>query len=108
MTKIINKTPHAVYILDDEGKVVRMFPKSQGMIRVEETVEIVSELEGIPLTRTTFSPAEDVPEYQHGTYYIVSRKVKQALPNRSDLIVPSLQVKGDDNFVVGCKAFDIS
>jgi hypothetical protein len=105
--KIINKTPHPIYILDENGAVMRMFPKSQGMIRVEEKVEIVGTLDGIPLTKTTYSNVMDLPAKVEGTYYIVSRMVKDAAGNRDDLVVPSQMVRNQDGLIMGCKALDL-
>lgn len=104
---IINKTPHAVYILDSsDNSIIRMFPKSNGMIRVEEIVEECSSIDGIPISSTSWGETVDVPEYVEGTYYIVSQLVKNALPYRKDLLVPKGVVRDDKGNVIGCTRLD--
>lgn len=105
--KIINKTPHAVYILDEDGTVLRMFPKSNGMIRVEEFPEEYGTIDGIPISSTTWGETKDVPKEKEGTYYIVSQLVKNALPNRRDLLVPKQVVRDKQGNIIGCKRLDI-
>jgi len=105
--QIINKTPHAVYILDPvDGSIIRVFPKSNGMIRVNEIVEDVAPIDGIAISSTSWGETNDVPEYLEGTYYIVSQLVKNALPQRKDLLVPKGVVRDDKGNVIGCTRLD--
>lgn len=105
--KIINKTPHAVYLLNADGSILRVFPKSNGMIRVNEIVEDIGEIDGIPISSTNWGETNEVPEYIEGTYYIVSQLVKNALPERKDLLVPKGAVRDDKGNVIGCTRLDI-
>lgn len=105
--KIINKTPHAVYLLNLDGSILRVFPKSNGMIRVNEIVTDIAEIDGIPISSTTWGETNDVPDYMEGTYYIVSQLVKNALPKRKDLLVPKGAVRDDKGNVIGCTRLDI-
>lgn len=105
--KIINKTPHAVYILDDNNQVVRMYPKSNGMIRIEESQKDYDTIDGVPITSTTWGGTKDVPKYVEGTFYIVSQLVKNALPSRKDLLVPKQVVRDKRGNILGCKSLDI-
>ena len=106
--KIINKTPHAVYILNSsDHSILRVFPKSNGMIRVNEIVEDVGEIDGIPISVTTWGETSEIPEYTEGTYYIVSQLVKNALPKRKDLLVPKGAVRDDKGNVIGCTRLDM-
>ena len=107
MTQIINKVPHAVYILDDNENIIKVFPKSNGMIRVAEFTEDVGELDGIPICSTTWGNTLDVPDPIPGTYYIVSQLVKNALPGRADFLVPKLVVRDSEGTIIGCKRLDI-
>jgi hypothetical protein len=105
--KIINKTPHAVYILNGDMSVLRVFPKSNGMIRVNEDVTDVGEIDGIPISSTQWGETSEVPSYVDGTYYIVSQLVKNALPKRRDLLVPKGVVRDDKGNIIGCTRLDI-
>ena len=106
--KIINKTPHQVYILNKEDhSVLKVFPKSNGMIRVKENITNLKSINGIPITSTSWSKTIDVPEYQQGVYYIVSQLVKNAMPHRKDFLVPKGAIRDDKGTVIGCTALDI-
>ena len=104
--KIINKTPHAVYILNEDGTVLRVFPKSNGMIRVSELVKDVGFIEGVPISSTEWGETTEVPAFVQGTYYIVSQLVKNALPERKDLLVPKGAVRDNKGNVIGCTYLD--
>ena len=106
--KIINKTPHAVYLLDSvDHSILRVFPKSNGMIRVNEIVTDIKEIDGVPISSTTWGETNEIPDYIEGTYYIVSQLVKNALPKRKDLLVPKGAVRDDKGNVIGCIRLDI-
>lgn len=40
-------------------------------------------------------------------YYIVSRMVANALPNRKDLLVPNELVRDDQGNIIGCRSFEV-
>ena len=103
---IINGTPHAVYILNEDGSILRVFPKSNGMIRVKEENSDVGFIDGIPISQTKWGEVEDMPEEKPGTYYIVSQLVKNALPTRNDLLVPKGVVRDAQGNIVGCTRLD--
>ena len=47
----------------------------------------------------------NLPEPKPGTYYIVSKKVAQACPEREDFIFPGTLVRDAEGRVVGCIDF---
>lgn len=104
--KIINKTPHPVYILDEDNSVLKVFPKSVGMIRVPEQVIKNGEIAGIPISTTLFHEVEGAPEYQEGVYYIVSQLVRSMMPDREDFLVPKDIVRDKDGTIIGCRYLD--
>ena len=104
--KIVNKTPHAVLILNDDDTVRRVFPKSNGMIRLEEITTDVGSIDGIPISSTTWGEAQDTPDEDLGVYYIVSQLVKNALPERGDLLVPKGVVRDQEGNIIGCRRLD--
>jgi len=105
--KIINKTPHSVYILNDDGTVLRVFPKSNGMIRVKESITYLNDIDGIPISSTRWGKTSDVPDYVEGVFYIVSQLVKNAMPRRKDFLTPKGAVRDNKGTVVGCTHLDI-
>lgn len=106
MKTIINTTPHNVNICDDNGKVITNFLKSDSPIRLNSVSNKIGDINGIPVNSVTFGSA-DIPTFQEGVHYIVSALVKNAFPNRSDLIVPHDLVRDTDGNIVGCKGFSV-
>lgn len=106
MKKIINATPHAINVVNERMEVVRTF-MPEISVRVSSRTEIVGIIDGIPTDRTVFGEVEGLPAPQEGTYYIVSRLVKSALPDREDLLCPGQQVRNDQGQVIGCKSLSL-
>ena len=104
MSRIINKTPHKVNIVDKNGNVYRTFPKCDSLIRLEMHTNNIGEVNQVPLSRTVFGKPVDLPKFEQGTYYIVSQLVKNALPNRIDLLVPAELFRDSKGNIVGCKS----
>ena len=104
---IVNMTPHAINIVNENGIVVKVIEAIGNQIRLKATTEQIKELEGIKISTTVFGEPEGLPEYKEGVYYIVSQLVKSALPNRSDLLVPAEMVRDDKGNIVGCKSLGI-
>lgn len=117
MTQIIkNFTPHDVTIVDSNNNLVATF-KPEGLVRLSTKTVSDSPIGIIPTTKTEFGQPDGLPDFVEGVFYIVSQLVKNALPNRTDLLVPSEVVrltedKLDDNgnillskgTIIGCKS----
>ncbi len=102
---VVNKTPHAVIIVDENGQVVRTYEKGDSQIRLAvKTVQDVPLADGTPTSRTKFGEPEGLPDFKEGTFYIVSQLVKSALPDRTDLLVPAEVVRDEKGNIVGCKS----
>ena len=101
--EIINLTPHSVRVVSEEGKTIAEFP-SQGVLRLSEHREKITEIQGIPVFYKEYGTTE-LPEKRQDTYYIVSLPVAQAFPDRDDFIVPDNLVRDNQGRVIGCKAF---
>jgi len=102
---VINKTPHAVHIVDENGQLVRTYEKGDSQIRLAvKTVQDTSLVDGTPTSRTEFGEPEGLPEFVEGVFYIVSQLVKNALPNRTDLLVPAEVVRDEKGNILGCKS----
>ena len=103
--KIYNKTPHAVHIVDEKGQVVRTYEKGDSQIRLAvKTVQDAPLADGTPTSRTNFGEPEGLPDFQEGTFFIVSQLVKSALPERTDLLVPAEVVRDEKGNIIGCKS----
>jgi len=105
MTVVINKTPHAVNIVSNDGEIIKTYEKGDNLIRLAvKTVADKPLGDGTPTSRTVFGKPEGLPDFKEGTYYIVSQLVKNALPERKDLLVPAEVVRDDAGNIVGCKS----
>jgi len=102
---IVNKTPHAVNIINQNNQVVRTYQKGDSQIRLAvKIVQDVPLVDGTPTSRTNFGEPEGLPDFKEDTFYIVSQLVKSALPERTDLLVPAEVVRDEKGNIVGCKS----
>lgn len=106
MKTIVNTTPHNVNICDSNNKVTNTFLKSDSPVRLSSTSNKVGEINGIPINNVTFG-ITDFPPKKDNVFYIVSALVKNAFPNRSDLLVPHDVVRDEDGNIIGCKSFSV-
>lgn len=107
MKTIINMTPHDVVMYGNDNRAFRTFPASGKLIRLFQKNETVGDIDGIPTIKVVFGEPEGLPEYNPDIIYIVSAFVKSALPDRTDLVVPSDPVRDPDGRIIGCRAFGI-
>lgn len=109
--KILNATPHAINMLDDDNNIIKTFETSDITIRIasKEAINgsIVCDEVLIPLSTTQFGEVTGLPEPNKDTFYIVSNMIKSALPNRTDLVTPGFQVRNEKGQVIGCKALNV-
>ena len=105
---VVNKTPHPVHIVDENSQVVRTYEKGDSQIRLAvKTVKGDNLADGTPTSKTEFGEPEGLPDFQEGTYFIVSQLVKSALPKRTDLLVPAEVVRDEKGNIVGCKSLGV-
>jgi len=105
---VINKTPHAVNIVGPNGQVVRTYEKGDSQIRLAViTIRGINLPDGTPTSKTEFGDPEGLPDFEQGTFYIVSQMVQTALPERKDLLVPAEIVRDDGGNIVGCKSLGV-
>ena len=127
---VINCTPHdvAIYRTCDcymrEGKFylredmdiqpVITYPATAEPARVNFTQKPDGMADGILIYRWAPEEIVNLPEPKPDTYYIVSKMLAQACPERKDLIFPGTVVRGTpkgsrwmsaDDHVVGCIGF---
>jgi len=84
---VVNLTPHTVNLADEAGNVIATFPPSGQLARVTTETEIVGELMGRPISRTTFGEVVGIPEPAVDVVYITSTLVAQAA-RRQDVLAP--------------------
>jgi len=105
--KIINTRAHEIVVLDQKGNIIKIFPKSPAPARCNEATTDVANVEGVPIVKKVYSSPYNLPPHKAGTLLIVSRVVKDALPDRPDLVVPAELVRDSNKKVVACKALSI-
>ena len=107
MKSIINLTPHDVTVVGIDGRVmVRIAPEAVSA-RCGNHIEVVGEVNGIPITKTVYSKTYGLLPEQEDTYYIVSRYVAEQNPDRHDLLIPNELVRDEAGNVVGCKSLSL-
>jgi len=105
---VINKTPHDVNVVDENGALIRTYTKSNSEIRLAVKTERIGNLpDGTPLSKNQIGESQGVPEFEEGTYYIVSQMVQQALPLRKDFLVPAEVVRDAKGVIIGCKSLGV-
>ena len=104
--RLINRTPHRVDLIGDDGRIVSIQPESAPIrLAVERTVVETLTIGSvpIPICRTTVVAGDGPPEPVEGSLFIVSRLVADAYPDRSDLVVPDRLVRDADGVVLGAR-----
>ena len=100
---ILNLTPHCVNIVGDDNKIIKTFD-SVGVARCSQQTVTVGNINGIPLTTTSFGDVVDLPDPVADTFFIVSRLVMSACPDRDDLLVPNDLVRDDNGNIIGARS----
>ncbi len=103
--ELVNATPHPIDIVGDNGDVIRTIAFSGVVARCHEQIaRSATDLDGIPVCDTEFGDVYGLPEPQPGVYYIVSHLVREALPERDDLLVPVELVRDASGRIIGCRS----
>lgn len=107
-----NRTPHELSIYDMDKKSVIASIPSSGMVRVSESVYVVSDGEGeVPLIKVVRDPSkiEGLPEEVPGRVVIVSDITYQAAKplGRKDLVKVGPAVRDDSGRIIGCQGLAI-
>ena len=101
---IINLTPHAITFIGTDNMVTRVVEPSDTLARVKATTITVGEIDGIPVTGTSYGEVEGLPLPQDDTIYIVSSLVAQRVPERLDVFIPNESVRDDKGRIIGCRS----
>lgn len=101
MLKFVNLTPHILNIIAANGSTVYIPPDGNRIARVGSISSIVATVNGININRQTFGKIMDLPDAQDGIIYIVSRMVKDRVPDRADVVVPGVPFRDADGKIIG-------
>jgi hypothetical protein len=114
MANLVNLTPHEVILYDSIGQsIVLKIPPSGRVARVAVKSEIVGEVNGILIRKTTYGDIVDLPDQQEDTVYIVSTVVLLALQakgiRRGDVVSPDTNpdsvIRDPQGKILGVKYF---
>lgn len=112
MTQIINCTPHPISIIDNNGETILALPKGEQVPRVQQVVTIMMGMDNVegangivPMTTNVFGEVENLPDPQPDTFFVVSRMVLSACPDRDDLLVPNEIVRDEQGRIIGSRSF---
>ena len=101
----INLTPHDITVLLPNNDK-RVFKHDGTVARVSTTTELVSSsAEEIPVYTVVYGKVIGLPEPVKNTRFIVSAMVKNAVPQRTDLVSPGELVRDANGNVIGCRGF---
>jgi hypothetical protein len=106
MAKIINLTPHTVKVVSSNNQVIREYP-SAGVARVATTAQVIDEVDGISVVRTSFGEVQGLPDPDGESIFIVSMVVGQAVSGRSDVICPDSGPSAyrENGLIIGVRQF---
>lgn len=108
-TELINCTPHAINLVDNNGNVYTTIEPSGFLPRCEEKRELLKiekvNKHVVNINKKFFGEVTGLPVEIENTYYIVSALVAQACKDeRSDLLVPDDIVRNDKGQIIGCRS----
>lgn len=95
----INLTPHTVNIITNDGELI--LEPSGNLARVSTVEESDGILDGVEIFRLTYGSVEGLPDPVEGTHYVVSKMVRDALPERPDLFYPTRLIRDETGRIVG-------
>lgn len=102
---MLNRTEHKVTIFNTIGvntpdMVLEQYKGEP--IRVSCESRKVDTVEGIDIYENIYGEVTGLPEFKEGVYYVVSAMVRQALPERKDLLSPGQLIRNEAGQPVGC------
>ena len=101
MATLINLTPHLLNIIAVDGSTVYIPPDGNRIARVGSVSSIVATVNGININKQTFGKVVDLPDAQDDVVFIVSRMVKDRVPDRDDVVVPGVPFRDTDGKIIG-------
>lgn len=102
MPEVVNLTPHAINVVGYEE-----IPAAGVVPRVAMQTKVIDFVAGLPLSITDYGEVQWLPEKMEGVSFIVSKMLKDACPDRYDLLYPAELVRDDKGNIVGCKSLGL-
>lgn len=106
MTNLINLTPHVLNVLKSDGSTHVIEPSGK-TARVSAKQIVADTVDGIEIFRQEFGEVVDLPEPQEGILFVVSRMVKDRVPNRNDVLVPGVAVRDEQGRIIGANGLSL-
>ena len=105
--KFVSLLPHSISVVGEDMEIT--IKPSGSIARVSSTTEVVGEIGGFTVSRSTFGDVIGLPEPEEGVYYIVSGLVLSALAGtRPDVLAPdtgSSAIRDDKGHIVAVRGF---
>ena len=107
--KIVNLTPHALNIRQNNGEIVNVEP-SGIVARCQTTKKVVDwltdglhpdDVPHIQVRKTEYGAVEGIPQPESGTIYATSMLAAQA-SGRADVLFPGEAIRDASGSIVGC------
>ena len=106
--KLVNLTPHAITMMDDNENIICIIEPSGTLARVSVRTERTETLDfdGVKLatSKSVYGEVEGLPEETDGVAYVVSSLVAQRVPERNDVFIPNESVRDEKGRIIGCKS----
>lgn len=102
---VVNLTPHAITLMDEDDQVLVVYPPCGTLARLVSEFDAVRAFGGVPLGALRFGQVDGLPEPQAGVLYLVSLLVKLTTPNRPDVAIVVSEVRDGSGRIVGCRGF---
>jgi hypothetical protein len=106
--RLVNLTPHTIHLLTANGSPIAEIPATPQPARCAEHTTRTGWLQvnhhPVPLLQTAYGAVTGLPEPQPDTWYLVSRPVADATPERDDLLVTADILRSQDGIAIGCRA----
>ncbi len=99
----VNLTPHTLNV-HSNGTITDV-PPSGNVARVEVSITQEDTINGINIYGTTFGDVVGLPPYRpaENLIFIVSGKVKAAVPSRHDVMCPGSLLRDENGKPIGCE-----
>jgi hypothetical protein len=99
--ELINLTPHAINIYNEENELVLVIEPSGQLARITTTKTKINEVNGVPIFNTQAGNPEGLPPQEDGKGFIVSG-IFRSLIRRSDLYQPGELLRDEKGQPIGC------
>lgn len=109
MKKIINLTPH-VLNFPGEVAILPTAPPARVMVSRLEDVKLETEHGEIQVYVPAFGSVENLPDYEKGTFLVVSALVRNHpdVKDRIDLFSPGAPIRDEHGTIIGADGVDAS